>query len=267
MRSTHSLNQLAAALAIMSGGGGGTIRAVRAMAEPSCTTAACVFDNPTATPAITSYPTTLTFSSTWSTVRTVTPDDYDDGGGGSGSDSGTTSSSTPTVVTEIQRVVTLEPHDASPTSFPATVLQTVTTTHSFIFVTGQPPTTTTTTSVTLEPTSSQWIVHRPAATDLPRHGLGLCSNCTQPADWQPAPQCADAEQATGCVRQCAQRDGLWYCFDKHAWYEENVMGRVCWWTQPDDSGSGANITQYLMLAEPCRIGDRHLDCEACRTYG
>ncbi len=234
--------------------GGG--QAAWAMAEPSCTTTVCAFDNPTATPAITSYPTTLTFSSSWSTVRTVTPDE---------GDTVTTTGTT----TEIQYVVTVEPHEASPTSFPATVLQSVTTTHTLVWTAfdaemGMPMATITTTA---EPTSSQWVVHRPAATDLPRHELGLAANATQPADWAPAQQCADAEQETACVRQCAQRDGLWYCFDKHAWYEENVMGRVCWWQQPDDSGSGALVTQFLMLAEPCRVGDRHLECDACRLYG
>ncbi|CAK7199782.1 hypothetical protein SEUCBS139899_002466 [Sporothrix eucalyptigena] len=214
------------------------------MAEPSCTTTACIYDNPQATPAITSYPTTLTLSSTWSTVRTVTPDDDPAG--------------PLQTTTEYQRCVTYEPHDASPTSFPATVLQSVTTSHTFVWTSGGKATTTTTD----EPTSSQWIVHQPAATDLPRRALGGPPNATAPAGWIAAPQCVDAGQDTGCVRQCTQRDGLWYCFDKHAWYEENVMGRVCWWTQPDDSGTGAMVLQYLMLAEPCRVGDRHVQCDA-----
>lgn len=223
---------------------------VSGMAEPSCTTATCVFDDPAATPSVTSYPTTLTFSSDWSTVRTVTPDAW------LGSDS--VPASVLETTTEFQHVVTVEAHDASPTSFPATVLQDVTTTHTYVVAS--------TTSTTLEPTSSQWVLHTVSPNDLPRHGLGDPQpNAPPPHNWQPAQQCLDAGQQTGCVRQCAQRDGLWYCFDKHAWYEENVMGRVCWWTEQDDSG--ADVVRYLMLAEPCRIGDRHVECEACRLYG
>ncbi|CAK7214059.1 hypothetical protein SCUCBS95973_002017 [Sporothrix curviconia] len=252
----------------------------RAMAEPSCTTAVCVYDDPSATPAITSYPTTLTFSSTWSTVRTVTPDN--DGNDASGA---TAALLLPQTTTEYQYAITYEPHKAAPTSFPATVLQSVTTRHTCVWT--APPSLSLsssgasgnrTSSTTDEPTSSQWIVHRPAATDLPRRSLGTTTHnnathnaTTTPAGWSPAQQCVDAGQQTGCVRQCTQCDGLWYCFDKHAWYEENVMGRVCWWTQPDndDSGgaSGAMVTQYLMLAEPCIAGDLHVNCEACRLYG
>ncbi len=209
-----------------------------AMAEPSCAAKPCVFDDPKATPAITSYPTTLTFKSFWSSASSASD------------------AETPGLTTEIQNMITWEPHEASPTSFPATVVQTVITTHTF--VSGSPAAT----SVTEEPTYSSWIVHKPAATDLPRHGQGICANCTQPASWQPAQKCVDMEQDTACVRQCAQRDGLWYCFDKHAWYFENVMGRVCWWTDQD-----TNTTQYLMLAEPCVVGDKQLDCEPCRLYG
>ncbi|CAK7210369.1 hypothetical protein SBRCBS47491_000754 [Sporothrix bragantina] len=222
-----------------------------AMAQPSCTTAACVYDDPSATPAITSYPTTLTFSSTWSTVRTITPDDDPAGG-------------TLQTTTEYQTAITYEPHAAAPTSFPATVLQSVTTSHTFVWTSRGSATTTTTD----EPTSSQWIVHQPAATDLPRRALGRSSSANSTVStWKPAQQCLDAEQQTGCVRQCTQRDDLWYCFDKHAWYEENVMGRVCWWQQPDDNGTGNLVTQYLMLAEPCIDGDVHVECEACRLYG
>jgi hypothetical protein len=198
--------------------------------------------------------TTLTFASDWSTVRTVTPDAWQ----GQGSDS--VPASVLETTTEYQHVVTMEPHDASPTSFPATVLQSVTTTHTYVASEGS-------STVTVEPTSSQWILHRPSATDLARNGLGDPQpNAPPPHGWEPAPQCLDAGQQTGCDRQCAQRDGLWYCFDKHAWYKENVMGRVCWWTEQDDD-SGADVIRYLMLAEPCREGDRHVECEACRLYG
>ncbi|KAL1893972.1 hypothetical protein Sste5346_006113 [Sporothrix stenoceras] len=220
--------------------------------EPSCTTVKCVFDDPTATPAITSYPTTLTFSS----HAAVLTSSYNFAvGGGDAASSSSDGGST----TDYQDMVTVEVHAASPTSFPATVIQVAVTSHTLVH--GVAPSLVTA-SPSVETQSSTWIVHAPAATDLSRHKPGLCGNCTQPATWIPDASCVAQNQTTGCVRQCAQRDGLWYCFRKDDWYEENVMGRVCWWLNPF-----YGTTEYRMLGAPCVDGDRHVDCAACETYG
>lgn len=221
--------------------------------EPSCTTVKCVFDPPSATPAITAYPTTLTFSS----HDAVLTSSYNFAVGGgdpasSSSDGGNT--------TDFQNMVTVEAHAASPTAFPATVVQVAVTSHTLVH--GAAPSLTTASPVSVETQSSTWIVRSPQPTDLPRHDPGICGNCTQPATWTPDASCAAQNQTTGCVRQCAQRDGLWYCFKKDDWYAENVMGRVCWWLNPF-----YGTTEFRMLGAPCVAGDRHVDCAACETYG
>ncbi|ERT00410.1 uncharacterized protein SPSK_09775 [Sporothrix schenckii 1099-18] len=219
--------------------------------EPSCTTVKCVFDDPTATPAITAYPTTLTFSS-HDTVLTSSYDFAAPGGDvASAADGGNT--------TDYQNMVTVEAQATSPTSYPATVVQVAVTTHELVH--GTAPSRVTA-APSVETHSSTWILHKPQSTDLPRHDQGLCGNCTQPATWAPAASCVAQNQTTGCVRQCAQRDGLWYCFRQDDWYEENVMGRVCWWLNPF-----YGTTEFKMLGTPCVDGDRHVDCAACETYG
>ncbi|OAA65845.1 hypothetical protein SPI_02632 [Niveomyces insectorum RCEF 264] len=228
----------------------GLVAGARGIAEPSCTTVKCDFDNPTATPAITSYPTTLTFTSHMS----YTTSSYNFAVGG---DDGAASSSDGGVTTDFQNMVTVEPHASSPTSFPATVVMTAVTSHTL--VTGKPAVTAT---VSVETQLSTWIVRPPTSTDLPRHSTGICGNCTQPATWTPDAACVAQNQTTGCVRQCAQRDNLWYCFQKDDWYQENVMGRVCWWLNPF-----YGTTDYRMLGKPCVDGDRKVDCSACETYG
>ncbi len=213
------------------------------MAEPSCTTKKCVFDDPAATPAVTAYPTTLTFTSAWS--ATTSAFNFAVG-----------AADTPGIMTtEIQNIRTLEPHPSAPASFPATLVATALTSHTVIAGDAAP-----TTSV--ETALSTWIVRKPAATDLPRHGKGICGNCTQPASYVGDPTCVVAGNATACTRQCQQRDGLWYCFQQDNHYQENVMGRVCWWLNPF-----YGTTEYKMLGEPCIEGDRTLDCLACDTYG
>ncbi|CAK7200201.1 hypothetical protein SEUCBS139899_002892 [Sporothrix eucalyptigena] len=217
--------------------------------EPSCTTAKCVFDDPTATPAITIYPTTLTFTS-HDAVLTSSYNFAIGGNAASTSDGGTT--------TDFQNMKTVEIHESSPTAFPATVVQTAVTEHTFVH--GQP--TALQSSLSVETQLSTWIVRPPQPTDLPRHASGVCGNCTQAATWTPDESCTAKNQTTGCVRQCAQRDGLWYCFQKDDWYEENVMCRVCWWLNPF-----YGTTEFRMLGTPCVEGDRAVDCAACETYG
>ncbi len=215
------------------------------VAEPTCTTKKCVFDDPTVTPSITRYPTTLTFTSAWSSSSSA----YNFAVGAA-------DDTAPAVLTtEIQNVQSLEPHASAPTAFPATVVVTAVTTHTVAV--GAAPATT-----SRETVLSTWIVHQPKPTDLPRHERGLCGNCTQPASWVGDPTCLAAGNATACTRQCAQRDGDWYCFKQDDWYAENVMGRVCWWLNPF-----YGTTEYKLLGEPCRQGDRTMDCLACDTYG
>ncbi|CAK7233505.1 hypothetical protein SBRCBS47491_008633 [Sporothrix bragantina] len=221
--------------------------------EPSCTTAVCVFDDPTATPAITAYPTTLTFTS----HDTVLTSSYNFAAPGGDADA--TSAVDGGTTTDIQNMVTVEVHAASPTVFPATVVQLAVTSHTFIHGLES---SLRSTSMSVETAQSTWIVRPPQPTDLPRHATGLCGNCTQPATWTPDASCTAQNQTTGCVRQCAQRDGLWYCFREDNWYAENVMGRVCWWLNPF-----YGTTEFRMLGMPCVEGDRKVDCSACETYG
>jgi hypothetical protein len=217
-----------------------------AVPEPSCTTTKCVFDDPSATPAITDYPTTLTFSSSWS--ATTQSFDFEVG-----------AADKPQVMTtEVQNVRTLEPHASSPTAYPATVVATGLTTHTYIVEGSTLP-------LSTETIFSTWMLHRPQPSDLPRYAKGICADCAQPAAYAPAPACAAAGNATACTRQCAQRDGNWYCFYKGRdmmHFEENVMGRVCSWFNPF-----YGITEYIMLGTPCVEGDRMMDCAACETYG
>jgi hypothetical protein len=150
----------------------------------------------------------------------------------------------------------LEPRGA--TSFPASVIQTVTSVVEFTYLAtpgAGPIITSTGTDRFVNPTT--WVLYQPEATDLPA-GTTLedlpCNECSTAAI-QEDRQCAALSLETACQGQCDMRDGIWWC--RHMRVLEDgtpaQMGRACW----------GGDEQYGQLMTPCVSGDYRIGCTPC----